>query len=349
MTRSHLLLAFGVSAAGMIALTIGTRPTLKAQTPPTMISTAVVAGAFGGSDHDGETKVPPVYLPARAMTIAESKTRLKLHDKIPMNFPVDTPLEDVKKYIEQATIEKADFPEGIPIYVDPQGLQDADKTMASTVQIDLKNMPLETTLGLLLKQVGMTYWVNKDGPPDHHGGHRRPRDPGFAGLGNPLEPLGAPGRSPCAPCGNDPFPTGKRPGGQGDRRISLGRSDEWWRIGRQEMNLAGSSVVRPSGCGRLIGQPTEGLPGVEARGVPVAPDEPDGVAADRLHAFELEVVVNRRGVEDALAGPFVPTGRARAFAPDVTIREAVDAFVSPGQLQDLVARKGPNVARRIGS
>ena len=163
MLRTRLIRVLGFSLAGLVALSIGTRPALKAQAPSAVVSTSVVAGAFGGSDQDGESKIPHVYLPARAMTIAESKTRMKLHDKIPMNFPNETPLEDVKKYIEQGTIDKADFPEGIAMYFDPAGLADADKTMASTIQIDLKNMPLETTLKLLLKQLNLTYWVNKDG------------------------------------------------------------------------------------------------------------------------------------------------------------------------------------------
>ena len=47
-----------------------------------------------------------------------------------MSFPQETPLEDVLKYIKDATQdEAAGLPTGIPIYVDPVGLQDADKTM----------------------------------------------------------------------------------------------------------------------------------------------------------------------------------------------------------------------------
>ena len=87
----------------------------------------------------------------------------KLGEPIGMNFPTDTPLEDVKKYIEQSTQdEAAGLPTGIPIYVDPQGLQDADKTMASTVAINLEGIPLKTTLRLMLKQLSLTYTV-KDG------------------------------------------------------------------------------------------------------------------------------------------------------------------------------------------
>ena len=87
----------------------------------------------------------------------------KLNERISMNFPNDTPLVDVQRYIEQSTQdESAGLPTGIPIYVDPQGLQDADKTMASTVAINLEGIPLRTTLRLLLRQLSLTYTV-KDG------------------------------------------------------------------------------------------------------------------------------------------------------------------------------------------
>jgi len=87
----------------------------------------------------------------------------KLNERISMNFGNDTPLDDVVKYIQQSTQdEAAGLPTGIPIYVDPQGLQDADKTLASTVSIALEGIPLKTTLRLLLKQLNLTYTV-KDG------------------------------------------------------------------------------------------------------------------------------------------------------------------------------------------
>ncbi len=87
----------------------------------------------------------------------------KLGEPLSMNFATDTPLADVKKYIQDATQdEAAGLPTGIPIYVDPVGLQDADKTMADTVTINLEGIPLKTTLRLLLKQLSLTYTV-KDG------------------------------------------------------------------------------------------------------------------------------------------------------------------------------------------
>jgi len=68
-----------------------------------------------------------------------------LEKRISMNFPNDTPLQDVIRYIEQSTQDQAaGFPSGIPIYVDPQVLQDVDKSMASTVAINLEGVSLRT-------------------------------------------------------------------------------------------------------------------------------------------------------------------------------------------------------------
>ena len=50
----------------------------------------------------------------------------------------------------------------IPIYVDPIGLQQAERTLNSTVTIDLEGVPLKTSLRLALKQLGLAYCV-RDG------------------------------------------------------------------------------------------------------------------------------------------------------------------------------------------
>jgi hypothetical protein len=84
----------------------------------------------------------------------------KLEEPISMSFAQETPLEDVLKYIRAATQGPNDS--GIPIYVDPAGLNEADRTLSSPVSLDLEGVPLKTTLRLLLKQLGLTYTV-KDG------------------------------------------------------------------------------------------------------------------------------------------------------------------------------------------
>ncbi len=93
----------------------------------------------------------------------DAKTRAifaKLDEAIAMNFPNDTPLEDVMKYIAQSTQDKdTGLPQGIPIYVDPKGLQDVNATMASTVTINLNGVPLKDSLRLLLHQRNLGYRV----------------------------------------------------------------------------------------------------------------------------------------------------------------------------------------------
>ncbi|HKI17823.1 MAG TPA: hypothetical protein VKA15_08075, partial [Isosphaeraceae bacterium] len=84
----------------------------------------------------------------------------KLEEPISMSFANETPLDDILKYIRTATTTPSFS--GIPIYVDPIGLQEAEKSLTSTVQIDLEGVPLKTQLRLLLKQLGLTYTV-KDG------------------------------------------------------------------------------------------------------------------------------------------------------------------------------------------
>ena len=82
----------------------------------------------------------------------------KLDEPITMSFMEETPLEDVLKYIKQVTTTKTY--KGIPVYVDPVGLQEAEKSMTSTVHgLDLEGIPLRRTLQLLLSQIDLVYFV----------------------------------------------------------------------------------------------------------------------------------------------------------------------------------------------
>jgi hypothetical protein len=81
-----------------------------------------------------------------------------LAQPIPMSFANETPLDDILKYIQQAT----EGPDGkrIPIYVDPFGLQEVETTLTSTVIIDLEGVPLRTTLRECLRQLGLGYCID---------------------------------------------------------------------------------------------------------------------------------------------------------------------------------------------
>jgi RNA polymerase sigma factor (sigma-70 family) len=100
-----------------------------------------VADGEGGRAHD-----------PRSRQILE-----KLEEPISISFAVETPLGDVLKYIKQATTTPTYS--GIPIYVDPIGLQEAERSLKSTIEIDLQDIPLRRTLQLLLAQLGLVYYV----------------------------------------------------------------------------------------------------------------------------------------------------------------------------------------------
>jgi RNA polymerase sigma factor (sigma-70 family) len=120
-------------------------------------------GGFGGG---GGVGMGPIRnLSTLTQTPADEKRneeiRAKLEAKLSMNFPTETPLEDIKKYIEQATQDEPDgFPTGIPIYIDPNGLKQAETTMSSTITMNLEGIPLGTTLRLMLRQLGLDYRID---------------------------------------------------------------------------------------------------------------------------------------------------------------------------------------------
>jgi RNA polymerase sigma factor (sigma-70 family) len=82
----------------------------------------------------------------------------KLEKPVPMNFPNETPLEEVLKYIKQATAGEGSA--GIPIYVDPVGLTGGDRIPGMPITMELEGVPLRRTLQLVLKQLGLVYFVD---------------------------------------------------------------------------------------------------------------------------------------------------------------------------------------------
>lgn len=104
----------------------------------------------------------PVERTAGSDAVARANARVlkALDEVVPMDFPEPAPLEDVLKYIVAFTRT----PDGreLPIYVDPVGLQEAEKTVHSPVVFDMDDVPLRTSLRLILRQLGLLYVV-KDG------------------------------------------------------------------------------------------------------------------------------------------------------------------------------------------
>ena len=84
----------------------------------------------------------------------------RLEDRIDLRFE-RTSLENVFKIVASATRRGPDD-RGIPIYVDPMGLEEAEKTLATPVSFTAEGEPLRSALDRLLKSVSLNYTV-KDG------------------------------------------------------------------------------------------------------------------------------------------------------------------------------------------
>ncbi len=142
------------------------RPRLRFTIGSLMIGTAVLGVLFWvifGLLRDGREwfRNFPVTLVFTEGRGKDQKSRMileKLEEPVAMSFAEETPLEDLLKYVHQVTTSRTN--QGIPIYVDPIGLQEAEKSMTSTVRnMELDGVPLRRTLQLLLKQLDLAYFV----------------------------------------------------------------------------------------------------------------------------------------------------------------------------------------------
>jgi hypothetical protein len=98
--------------------------------------------------------IRPLLPPGSA---ANARVLKALERPIPMRFPDGTSLADLLDHVKKAAAS-AGQPD-IPIYVDPFGLQEAERSLSSTVRIDLEGLALRTTLDISLRQIGLYYYV----------------------------------------------------------------------------------------------------------------------------------------------------------------------------------------------
>ena len=89
-----------------------------------------------------------------------NQVQIALRKTLPMPFASETPLQDVLAYVREKTTNDT-FPSGLPIYLDPTGLESLELTPDSKVRIDLAGVRLKTTLNLLLKQLDLVYVVRQ--------------------------------------------------------------------------------------------------------------------------------------------------------------------------------------------
>lgn len=88
----------------------------------------------------------------------QAQIREALEQRVPLPFTNGAPLDEVLATLRAAT-RSPRLPNGIEFYADPIALQEAEKTMKSTVAINLDDVPLKASLRLLLKQLGLDYVV----------------------------------------------------------------------------------------------------------------------------------------------------------------------------------------------
>jgi len=100
------------------------------------------------------------FVSSESVAAANERILQALDQPVPMHFRDESTLEDVLKHAQAAFTS----PDGkvIPIYLDPIGLQEAERTPQSVVTIDVDGVPLKTTLYLCLKQLGLVYGI-RDG------------------------------------------------------------------------------------------------------------------------------------------------------------------------------------------
>jgi hypothetical protein len=125
--------------------------------------------------HDLRTRVPFLspFLPGSSDNNPTNDAIFKaLNQRLDLpSLKQETAIEDVFTMIRAAT-KGPQLPSGIPFYVDPVGLQEAEKTLTSPVTLMLEpgEISIRTGLHLLLEQLGLEYFVT-DGMVvvTHHG------------------------------------------------------------------------------------------------------------------------------------------------------------------------------------
>ena len=97
--------------------------------------------------------------PAGSEGIAFANARIlrTLDQSIPMRFPQGKPLKDVLKYVVSET--RGRDGRELPVYLDPDSVEDQKKTLETSVEMDLDEVPLRTTLDLALGQASLSYTV----------------------------------------------------------------------------------------------------------------------------------------------------------------------------------------------
>jgi hypothetical protein len=108
-----------------------------------------------------EAEVQKVYLKLR-INEHNADVWAALQERVPIPFGEETSLGDFVQYIKSAT-RSPERPAGLSIYVDPIGLEEAERSINSPITFEMRGLPLAQSLELVLGQLGLAYWVEENG------------------------------------------------------------------------------------------------------------------------------------------------------------------------------------------
>jgi RNA polymerase sigma factor (sigma-70 family) len=104
-------------------------------------------------DRRPETTPEHANLESRDLGQKQRAVQQQLSLIVDAKFPDGVTLEEFLKYIKQVTTKAK--PPGLPIYVDPVGLQEAEKSMSSKLIIELERRPVREVLRSALRCIGL--------------------------------------------------------------------------------------------------------------------------------------------------------------------------------------------------
>ncbi len=125
-----------------------------------MVGTVVVAQPAREAPPEGKL-ASQEGAPGKRAKDPEAQTRAikeKLAKPSQLSFPFRMPLQDLLKTIKQQSTEPGDS--GIPIYINPEGLQEANQNMESEVSLERKGKSLADDLSQALRRCQLGYSVN---------------------------------------------------------------------------------------------------------------------------------------------------------------------------------------------
>jgi RNA polymerase sigma factor (sigma-70 family) len=127
--------------------------TTRQEVAPGVATKKLISTTSGPSSEIKLPSKPPI---PPADLERNKKIEIALEKIVPLHLATETPLADFLKFIKSSTEVKGWT---IPIYVSPQGLDHAEKTMTSPIMIELDGVPLRTTLRLALRQLDLDYKI----------------------------------------------------------------------------------------------------------------------------------------------------------------------------------------------